>query len=86
MGKFIDLSDQTFSRLTVISKADIKKGRGVKWICKCSCGNEAIVGSYRLTTGHTRSCGCYQKEKASVKLTVIKWVDLSPRSIQFGKT
>jgi hypothetical protein len=65
MGIFIDLTGKTFSRLTVISKAEIKRGKGVKWVCRCICGKEKSVPSYKLTTGHTKSCGCYQKERAS---------------------
>ena len=30
--------------------------------CLCDCGNEKKVGIFRLTTGHTRSCGCLKKE------------------------
>lgn len=33
------------------------------WICKCDCGNitKPIINS-SLTTGHTKSCGCLEKE------------------------
>lgn len=29
-----------------------------KYLCKCDCGNETIVGFYQLTRGNTKSCGC----------------------------
>lgn len=57
MPKFKDLTGQKFNKLTVIKL--IKKG---KWLCKCDCGNETIVFTSNLTTGHTKSCGCNKKE------------------------
>lgn len=60
MGKFQDLTGQKFNRLTVIKYLGHQK-----WLCKCICGNDCIVISQNLTTGHTKSCGCLQKEIAS---------------------
>lgn len=28
------------------------------WLCKCDCGNEAVVLADRITGGRTQSCGC----------------------------
>ena len=39
--------------------------KGGKWHCKCKCGNELDVDTRNLNSGHTQSCGCLQKEKAS---------------------
>ncbi len=67
MGKFIDLTNQKFGRLTV--KYDTGKrnrGRAI-WHCICDCGNEIDTLSYYLRCGDTTSCGCYQKERASEK-------------------
>lgn len=54
---------QVFNRLTVIAPAD----GGVKWRCRCSCGNETIVSAYSLKRGATKSCGCLNKERAKEK-------------------
>ena len=35
------------------------------WNCKCKCGNELVVLGKHLRSGNTRSCGCYQRERAS---------------------
>ena len=35
------------------------------WKCKCECGNDCIVPTADLRSGHTTSCGCHQKECAS---------------------
>lgn len=31
--------------------------------CQCSCGKLATIRRYALTSGHTRSCGCLNKEQ-----------------------
>lgn len=56
----IDLTDKEFTYLT--PKYYIKGG---KWYCICKCGNELDVDTRNLNSGHTQSCGCLQKEKAS---------------------
>ena len=56
----VDLTGKKFGRLT--PKEYIKGG---KWICECECGNIIIVDTRNLNSGHTKSCGCLQKEKAS---------------------
>lgn len=66
MGKFIDLTGEKFCRLTVIEK-DIEKTKQKKrtyWKCQCECGNITSVSVSDLRTGHTKSCGCLQKEAA----------------------
>lgn len=51
-----------FGRLVVIGEAEPHIGscgsRYYRWICKCDCGNEVVVYSSNLRTGHTKSCGC----------------------------
>ena len=62
MPKFKDLTGQRFARLTVVSRAENSKSNQTQWLCKCDCGNEAIVRSASLINGHTKSCGCYNDE------------------------
>ena len=68
MGKFIDLTDQQFDRLTVIKRVeDHIQPNGVKvvmWLCKCKCGNEFITSGISLRKKRVKSCGCYHKECA----------------------
>lgn len=68
MTATIDLTGQTFNRLTVISRAPRQPNNtGAFWYCQCSCGNPdpiIILGRY-LRIGHTKSCGCLQKEESS---------------------
>jgi hypothetical protein len=65
MGKFIDLTDKKFGRLTVIKK-DNNKYKRIRWLCKCDCGKEKTVFGEDLKNGHTQSCGCYKKEMQSL--------------------
>ena len=55
-----DLTNQTFGRLTVQEWS----GNG-KWKCICNCGNIVLVQTDNLKNGNTKSCGCYQKDRAS---------------------
>lgn len=68
LSKPIDLTGQRFGRLTVVEMADTHitpKGRNVyMWKCICDCGNQAIVATSSLRSGQSKSCGCYQREKA----------------------
>ena len=47
------------SRLAVIKSL----GNG-KWLCECQCDehNMRVVNGCHLRNGHTKSCGCLQKE------------------------
>lgn len=56
------LEGQVFGRLTVIRRAGSKSGR-VTWACTCECGSTVEVNSNALTSGHTKSCGCWRDER-----------------------
>lgn len=68
MPIFIDLTGETFGRLTVLSRAEDIAGR-VSWNCRCSCGKELVARAYNLRGGKTQSCGCLQREWARSKRT-----------------
>lgn len=70
IGKFIDLTGQTFGRLTVLRRAEDYIGktyRIAQWECVCSCPehNVIVTRGTSLRNGHTQSCGCYHKDAAS---------------------
>jgi hypothetical protein len=64
MPKQVDISGQTFGRLTAIEIAG-RKYKTTLWRCRCSCGNETIVFVAYLRSGHTKSCGCLRGEITS---------------------
>lgn len=62
MSRLIDLTNQKFGKLLVLSRAE-NIGKQVRWNCRCDCGQEVIVYGTNLRRGLTQSCGCYRKEK-----------------------
>jgi len=60
-----NLVGKTFGRLRVIRLSRINESHNQVWMCVCDCGNETEVIGTSLTTGVTRSCGCYWKERIS---------------------
>lgn len=68
MGKVEDLTGQKFGRWTVISQGPSTSSRETRWWCKCDCGNPELrlVRRSGLKNGTSQSCGCLQKETASL--------------------
>lgn len=62
--KKIDLTGKKFGRWTVLEEAGKNNHGNYLWRCRCECGNIKINSSSNLRCGHTKSCGCLQKELA----------------------
>lgn len=62
-GEYQDLTGKKFNRLTVIRYSCTTTNRRTMWVCRCDCGKELIVYSGHLKNGHTKSCGCFNKER-----------------------
>lgn len=77
-------------RLTVVSsfeKQVSNKRKRVCWNCICDCGNSCEVLEIALTRKkYTKSCGCYQREKASKRLKQFNSFDLSDKNKCRGTT
>jgi hypothetical protein len=58
------LIGKKFNRLTVVDVHHQDKYYNIYWLCKCDCGNETVVRAGNLRTGHTKSCGCYMRERS----------------------
>jgi len=56
-----DLTGKKYGKLYVASCYRHVK-RGYYWECKCDCGATCYVLSYRLISGHTKSCGCWKNK------------------------
>ena len=69
MGKLIDLTGEKFGRLVIIEIANKNKRGNYKWICLCDCGKEVVVVGHSIRRGHTKSCGCLQKEGLAKRVT-----------------
>ena len=62
-----DLTGKVFNRLTVLEL--VRRNSKNYWRCLCACGKETTVYGSKLTTGATKSCGCYHSEQAAARLT-----------------
>lgn len=79
-NNYLKIKDKKFGKLTVI---DFKyEKNNAKIICKCDCGNIVETKYSSLISGNTKSCGCFQKEKASL-LSEFQIKDLSNQ--KFGE-
>ena len=59
-----NLKGQRFGKLTIQKFLGIDNKRQARWLCQCDCGNATIATTGKLNNG-LKSCGCYQREKAS---------------------
>lgn len=82
MGKVIDEIGNTYGYLTVLERAPNSKEGRAMWKCRCKCGNELVVLGKHLRSGNTKSCGCYQRERAT-ESNLKRGGDLAGR--RFGK-
>lgn len=83
MGEFADITGMKFGRLTALKRVE-NKGKNTSWLCKCDCGNEIEVLKYSITSGHTKSCGCLQKEVASLSRKLQKKTNTYDLSGEYG--
>lgn len=61
-----DLTGQRFGKLEVI-KFVPDETKISKWLCKCDCENEKIIGINQIKFGTTKSCGCLKKEQHNLQ-------------------
>lgn len=78
MARAIDLTNQTFGRLTAIRDIGSRKKQRF-WLCQCTCGNTTEVPTASLRSGNTTSCGCYSKDL----MKETRFIDLTGK--KFGR-
>lgn len=59
----LNLIGNKYGRLTVVERVNNKGASRFK--CVCDCGNTIVTNGQSLKDGHTKSCGCLNREKAS---------------------
>jgi hypothetical protein len=69
MPQLIDMTGQVCGRLTVLSHASTKGGKGATWHCQCVCGAVIIAHGANLRRGNTKSCGCLNREQVKLRST-----------------
>lgn len=68
MPAYQDITGKKYNRLTAIKPIE-KNDRGeYLWLFQCDCGNSIITRKGNVTSGHTKSCGCLNKELSTKRL------------------
>ena len=63
------MGKQNYNRWTIVREAvprlDASGWKLRRVLCRCKCGTLRVVDRSPVVTGHSKSCGCLQREKAS---------------------
>lgn len=59
--KLINIVGVRFGRLLVLKMGGVQNKRRL-WLCRCDCGTERLFVGGTLYAGHSRSCGCLNRE------------------------
>lgn len=59
-----------FSGLEPLHATNYGSGEKVKWLFRCSCGQEFVARGENVIRGTTCSCGCYRKQVAAANGSV----------------
>ena len=90
-----NLTGQKFGRLTAITAVGRNKSGAVLWLCECECSNKLITLAYSLKKLESKSCGCYNVERAKAlgridmigkkfgRLTVLREVEHNGHKLYF---
>lgn len=79
----LDVAGRKFNRLAVIRP--VIKGARLFWECRCDCGSSALVRSTKLVSGHTKSCGCLDREAVVRRNTTNRGRGKSLSGQRFGR-
>lgn len=62
MGKTVDMTGQKWGRWTVIERAGTNSRGAATWLCECECGTRRVVEGVSIRCGHSKSCGCLDRD------------------------
>lgn len=66
----LDLAGRRFGSLTVEEYAG-QRANHLCWRCRCDCGQETLALQKDLLNGHTKSCGCLQRQMYRSNLRLV---------------
>lgn len=78
MPPLIDITGQTFGRLTVLGRGSNNDQGHPKWLCRCQCGQEAVATAPDLKRGKQQSCGCLRRERSPKNAIITHGKTISP--------
>lgn len=67
---YIDITGQSFGRLTAVEVYSRDHAKHTKWTCLCVCGAKVAVAITKLRNGETKSCGCLRSDIAATKAKI----------------
>jgi len=87
MPKAVDLTDHRFTRLVALRRAESDKFGNTRWLCRCDCGNEIVVYTWKLRQQEVMSCGCLLANRGNIENERFgRLVAIRMLSSQNGKT
>lgn len=81
--KSTDITGQKFGRLTVLKV--LWENTPIKVLCECDCGTIKIYNKNDVISGHTKSCGCYMRDRTSETNTKDFTNYIAPNGVKFLK-
>lgn len=79
-SKTQDLTGKVFGELTVIDRCDNQQGKGVVWLCRCSCGRIRELAAGNLIHNKYKSCGCKHSKINLIGKTFGRWTVIGDAS------
>lgn len=82
-----DITGLRSGRVTALEPTERRRNGSVIWRCRCDCGRELFLESYKITRGRIESCGCLRGERHRKDITgrrFGKLVALSPLNEKRG--
>jgi hypothetical protein len=65
MKPFVDISGETFNRLTVLHPSGQSRNKSFLFTCICICGTVKVCPGHLIVQGKIKSCGCLRRETLS---------------------
>jgi hypothetical protein len=65
-----EMIGRSFGRWTVLERRPSPHSdKKIYWLCRCECGAEGVIAGVTLRKGDSTSCGCFQRESASARMS-----------------
>lgn len=83
-----DLTGQRFGDWLVIGRTQRplgSKSRNAHWLCRCNCGNQRSIRGEKLTSGGSKSCGCFPNKSRRVPATKASSTPITTRTYRIWR-
>jgi len=73
-----DRTGKRYGWLVVLARSHQDKGKNWYWTCRCDCGTVTTVKGVHLTSGDTKSCGCFAMATQMTNKSPLSADDIPP--------